>query len=318
MLALGFVGLWSSGYVVGSLAVQTASPLALLALRFAMALVLAIPISLHARGWREGPIRRLVLIGILLQGVQFAGIYGGLGLGVPAPLSALIMLGLTPAMTTIIARATGMERPPRRTWAMLALGIAGVALSVAPELQGAKLGGGIGLTVIGMLGLAIGTILQKRWVTDVDSRIVVTVQLATVAVVMAPTATLSGEWHLHPSIEMLWTMAWLAWPLSVGSMTLLALLLRRYAASTTSILLLLVPAATAVESAIFLGQRLAPLSLLGMAIAIVAVAGAVRGANPDQRDGEPVARRFRDRARSVVRALRPALSRRRECEAGQM
>ena len=92
---------------------------------------------------------------------------------------------------------------------------------------------------------------------------------------------------MHPSLKLLWTLAWLAWPLSVGSMALLVLLLRRYSASTTSILLLLVPAATAFESAIVLGEHLSPISLLGMAITLVAVADVVREKSP-QPTGSPV------------------------------
>src|SRR5437763_15808570 len=97
MLAIGFIGLWSSGYVVGSLAVQNLSPLALLGVRFPLALLLAVPIALRTPGWGRAPIRRLVVIGLLMQGVQFAGIYGGLGLGGPPPLSSLAGPGPAPA-----------------------------------------------------------------------------------------------------------------------------------------------------------------------------------------------------------------------------
>src|SRR3954462_15461058 len=121
MLPMAFVLLWSSGYVVGEIAVRAASPLGLLSLRFALALAVAIPLSARLIAWRRAPIARLAVIGLLFQGVQFAGIYGGLALGVPAPLSALIMLGLSPVATTILARASGMERPSRRTWILLAL-----------------------------------------------------------------------------------------------------------------------------------------------------------------------------------------------------
>jgi drug/metabolite transporter (DMT)-like permease len=306
VLALGFIALWSSGYVVGALAVQAVSPLALLGVRFPLALLLAVPIAMRTPGWDRAPIRRLVVIGLLMQGVQFAGIYGGLGLGVPAALSSLVVLGLAPAATTLIARATGMERPSRRKWLMLVVGIAGVAISLAPELGGAHIGIGIALTVIGMLGLAGGTVLQKRWVSDVDSRIIVTVQLVTVAVLMAPAATVASQWHVHLSLKLAWTLAWLAWPLSVGSMALLALLLRRYSASTTSILLLLVPAATALESAIVLRQQLSPISLLGMAVTLVAVADVVR--HPA---GRPVTSRRCGSTRPVRRPARIGMPSRR-------
>jgi drug/metabolite transporter (DMT)-like permease len=169
-----------------------------------------------------------------------------------------------------------MERPSRRTWILLALGVAGVGVSVTPDLGGAHLGAGLILTAIGMLGLATGTVLQKRWTEELDSRIVVTTQLALAALLLIPITTLAGQWHLRASVDLAWSVGWLAWPLSIGSMILLVHLLRRYTASTTSMLLLLVPAATAVLSLVVLEQRLPPLSLVGMALTIGAVLPVVR------------------------------------------
>src|SRR5690349_2208616 len=112
-----FVVLWSSGYVVGALAIGEADPLPLLALRFTLA-----------------------ALGALLQVVQFGGVYGGFALGVPAALSALAMLGLSPLVTTGLAVGSGQERSDARLWAGLAIGVVGVAISLAPELGSARVG----------------------------------------------------------------------------------------------------------------------------------------------------------------------------------
>jgi len=275
-----FVLLWSSGYVVGALGVESASPLGLLTVRFALALVLAVPLALRAPGWRRAPFGRLALIGLLLQGVQFAGVYGGLSLGVPAALSSLVILGLAPVATTLIATAGGMERPGARVWIMLAVGVAGVGISVAPELGDAHLGAGVALTALGMLGLAGGTVLQKRWAGAADPRVSVAVQLVAASVVLAPVAALTGQLHVTDWWQLAWTTAWLAWPLSIGATILFVRLLRHFDASTTSSLLLVVPAVTAVLSALVLGERLHLLSLLGMAVTIAAVLTVVRVQTP--------------------------------------
>ncbi len=88
-----FVVLWSSGYVVGALGIEVADPLPLLAARFTLAAVVAVPLVLREGRWRGAPLGRLAVVGLLLQIVQFGGIYGGFALGVPAALSALVMLG---------------------------------------------------------------------------------------------------------------------------------------------------------------------------------------------------------------------------------
>src|SRR5256885_5687412 len=129
------VVLWSSGYVVGVLAIGEADPLPLLALRFTFASLVAVPLALRSRRWRGAPLGRLAAVGVLLQVVQFAGVYGGFALGVPAALSALAMLGLSPLVTTGLAVGSGQERGDARLWAGLAVGGRGAAIKPGPPLR---------------------------------------------------------------------------------------------------------------------------------------------------------------------------------------
>src|SRR3954451_8696154 len=139
-----FVVLWSSGYVVGALAIEVADPLPLLTVRFALAALVLVPLAARGGRWRGAPLGRLAVLGLLLQIVQFGGVYGGFALGVPAALSALAMLGLSPLVTTGLAVATGPEHADRRLWAGLGVGVVGVAISLAPERGSARAGVGIG------------------------------------------------------------------------------------------------------------------------------------------------------------------------------
>src|SRR5262249_2606374 len=143
-----FILLWSSGYVVGALAIQVADPLPLLASRFALAAVVAIPLALRGARWRGAPFGRLAVVGLLLQVVQFGGFCGGFAPGVPAALSALVMLGLSPLVTTALAVGSGQERADARLWAGLAIGVVGVAISLAPELGTARVGIGTLVTLV--------------------------------------------------------------------------------------------------------------------------------------------------------------------------
>jgi drug/metabolite transporter (DMT)-like permease len=270
-----FVALWSSGYVVGALAIHDADPLALLAARFALASLVAVPLALRHGRWRGAPLGRLAVVGLLLQIVQFAGIYGGFALGVPAALSALVMLGLAPLVTTGLAVASGQEHADARLWAGLAVGVAGVAISLAPELGTARVGAGAGLTVVGMLGLAGGTVLQKRWVGAAEPRVAVAVQSVTAAAITVPAvAVLGGRFDV--SAQLVLCLAWLGCGMGIATLLVLVNVLRHHAASTVAALLLVVPAVTAIASALTLGETLHPASVAGMLVAIVGVGAVLR------------------------------------------
>src|SRR5919198_158000 len=98
--------------------------------------------------WRGAPLGRLAVVGLLLQIVQFGGIYGGFALGVPVGLSALVMLGLAPLVTTALSIAGGHERGDARLWTGLAIGAAGVAISLGPELGNPRVGAGGAASVV--------------------------------------------------------------------------------------------------------------------------------------------------------------------------
>jgi drug/metabolite transporter (DMT)-like permease len=278
-----FVLLWSSGYVVGALAIEVADPLPLLAARFTLAAVIAVPLALRDGRWRGAPLGRLSVVGLLLQIVQFAGIYGGFALGVPAALSALVMLGLSPLVTTGLAVASGQERADARLWAGLAVGVVGVAISLAPELGTARVGAGAGLTLVGMLGLAGGTVLQKRWVGAAEPRVSVAVQSVTAAAVTVPAAAALGG-HFDVSAQLLLSLAWLVCGMGIATLLVFVDVLRHHEASTVASLMLVVPAITAIASALTLGETLHPASVAGMLVAIVGIGAVLR------REAHPVAR----------------------------
>jgi drug/metabolite transporter (DMT)-like permease len=270
-----FVLLWSSGYVVGSLAIDVADPLPLLAARFALAALVAVPLALRHGRWRGAPLGRLAVVGLLLQVVQFGGIYGGFALDVPAALGALVMLGLAPVVTTVVAIASGQERGDVRLWLGLAIGVGGVAISLAPELGSARVGIGVAVTVLGMFGLAFGTVLQKRWVGAADPRVSVAVQSVAAGAVLAPVVAVGGG-RLDVSAQLVLSVAWLAWGMGIVTLLALVQILRTHAASAVTALLLVVPAITAVASWPALGEPLHPASLLGMLVAVAGVATVLR------------------------------------------
>jgi drug/metabolite transporter (DMT)-like permease len=305
-----FVALWTSGYVVGVAAIEVADPLPLLAVRFVVAAAILVPLALRRGRWRGAPLGRLALLGVPLHVVQFGGIYGGFALGVPAALSALVMLGVTPLVTTGLAVVSGQERADARLWIGLSVGLVGVAISLAPELGSAAAGAGVALTLLAMLGLAGGTVLQKRWGAGTDPLVSAAAQTVMAAVLVAPVAAVAGG-RLEVSAQLVLCLVWIVLGLAVGTLLLYVHLLRVHAASTVTALLLLVPPVTAFASALTLGEALHPASLAGMLVALAGVGAVLRRARGTLRTWSerpvPTPRRRRsDDEDAHHRALDPA------------
>jgi drug/metabolite transporter (DMT)-like permease len=188
--------------------------------------------------------------------------------------SALVMLGLSPLVTTALAVRAGLERGSRRRWIGLTIGAVGVFAGLLPELSSAHVGAGLGLTFLGLFGLAGGTVLQKRVADGVDPFASVAVQSLTAAVVLAPArAIFGGRVDVGPHLVL--SVAWIAAGMGVLTVVVLLRLLRDTSASHVGALLLLVPAVTALASAPVLGQPVRSLTLLGMGIAAIGVTTAL-------------------------------------------
>ncbi len=270
-----FVLLWSSGYVVGALASQVSGPVPLLATRFLLASLVTVPLALRGGRVRGAPLWRLAVVGLLFQVIQFGGIYGGFALGVPAGLSALVMLGLSPLVTTGLAIAAGQESRDWRVWSGLLIGIAGVAIGLTPELGQARIGAGLVVTAVGMLGLAGGSVLQKRWGAGVDPMVSAATQSLTGAAVMLPVLALAGGRYVVGT-QLVLSLTWLGVGMGMGTLLVLVGLLARYDASRVSALLLLVPAVTAIASVPVLGEPMHVATLAGMAVSGAGVWVAIR------------------------------------------
>ena len=136
---------------------------------------------------------------------------------------------------------------------------------------------GVGLTFVGMLGLAGGTVLQKRWATGVDPLVSAAAQSVTGAVVMVPALGVTGG-HYDVGVRLALSVGWLGWGMGIGTLLVLLTLLRRLHASRVGALLLLVPAVTALASAPALGEPLHAAALVGMAVSAAGVGIALRAA----------------------------------------
>jgi len=272
-LATAFVLVWASGYLVGDLGTSACPPLTLIFWRFLLATVVIGTVALATGApWpdRPGDWLRPAAAGVLLQTVQFAGVYVGLSLGVSAGLASLIV-SASPLVIALGAVALDGERLRSVGWLGLALGLAGVGVAVSAELSGGARPAGIGMVVLGLAGFVGGTLLQKRAPATADLRTATTIQMSAATLTSVPLAAASSGFALPLTAIAVGSVVWLAVVNSVGGLLLLFVLLRRRSGAGATSYLFLVPPVTALLGVPLLGQPMHVAALAGVALAALGV-----------------------------------------------
>ena len=266
------VVLWSSGYIVGALATEHVAALSATFWRFAAAAPLMglIAVATGARWPRRSELAPVVAVGVLLQAVQFSGVYLSLQDGTPAGLVALLA-GSSPLFVAIAGALVLDEHLDRRQWLGSAIGVAGVVLAVAEEIHGSVTVAGFLLAVFGLSGLVSGTLVQRRYGGAVDPRAANTIQLAVAGVVMVPVAVLAQGLAVPHGVDAIAPLAWLTVGLSIGAVLLFFSLLRREKGGEATSFLYLVPSVTAIAAVPALGQSLSAGAVAGLVFALVGV-----------------------------------------------
>ena len=196
----------------------------------------------------------------------------------PAGLSALV-IGLQPLVTALVAGRWLAEPILPRHWVGLALGLAGIAMVLAPKLDvGAR--GVTPLTLfaclVAVVAISAGTVWQKRFVAGGDLVTGTAWQYVGGAIPVGVAAAMFETGRYELTGELVFAMAWLIVVLSLGAVFLLMYLIREGAVARVASLFYLVPAVTALIAWQLFGETLSPFQIAGMAVATIGVALSVR------------------------------------------
>ncbi len=270
--SIAFVLVWSSGYVFGALATQVIAPLTVTMWRFLLAAaVLGVIAALRREKW---PSRRefiqLASIGVPMFAIQFGALYTALADGMPASTTSLIACS-SPLLVAVISSAARWEQLNVLRWVGIALGIVGVATTLADRVGRPPNVGVLLWALLGLAALASGTALQSRVKTTAGPAAVAAVEVAAAFVVLAVWAPLRGSLAIPLTLHALGTFAWLSLVTGVGAPLLLFSLVRTIGATRASSLLFAVPAITAIASWPILGVRPGVLTVVGLVIVAVAL-----------------------------------------------
>ncbi len=269
-----FVLIWSTGFIVARLGLPHAPPLAFLSLRFVGAILcLYLLVRLFKAQWpARGQIMPIALAGVLLQGGYLGGVWVAISMGLPAGLSALVV-GLQPLLTGVFGGLTGEKVNPRQ-WVGLLLGFVGVLITVSSRwsVDGLAWPSMVAI-VVALLAITTGTLYQKYRCGRFDTRTGAMIQYAASAAVTIPLALIFEQpIHIDPVADFLVAYFWSVIALSIGAIALLFWLIEQGEATRVTSLFYLSPPTTAVMAWLIFRERLDPTAIMGMGLAVVAVA----------------------------------------------
>jgi drug/metabolite transporter (DMT)-like permease len=269
------VFLWSTGYVGARFGLPFADPLTFTSIRFAIvALLLGLiacarktRLPTSPRAWGH-----LAVSGILIHACFIGGVFSAINIGVDISIAALIA-GSQPLLTAIFVVLFFGETLNRLQWLGFVVGFAGLAMVVVKSVEiDALTATGIAACLLGLFGITIGAIYQKRYVVGTDLLTGSAIQFAFALVpcvlwaLMFETGTI--DWTLTVGLA----LAWLCLVLSIGAISILLFLIREGAASRVSSLFYLVPPVTALQGYWFFGESLAMIQVVGISVAALGVA----------------------------------------------
>ncbi|SAK89815.1 multidrug DMT transporter permease [Caballeronia catudaia] len=282
-----FVFLWSTGFIVARAITPYVDPNLYLLARFSGTTLLFLAIAAITRApWPKGrDIGRHLAAGALLQGVYLGAGYWAVAQGLGAGIMALLG-ALQPLLTAAVAARLFGERLSPRAWGGLVLGLAGVALVLAPKIAAsgahaaniAQASAGhapqwlvVTIAVLAVFAITAGTLYQKTSLARADIRSASAWQNAGAAIVALVLVLALGEHRFIPSATTWLSLAWGIAMLSGVATTLLVWMVRRGDASRATALLFLAPPLAALESYLAFGETLDGVQLAGFAVALAGV-----------------------------------------------
>jgi len=279
-----FLFVWSAGYGVAKLALESTTPLNLLALRFVGATLALLPFVLIFKPvWPEKrAIRDLLVVAIFLQLGHFLCIYFGLALGASAGVLALFAAS-QPVLIAIVASLVNQRIPPSRVWAGLLVGLLGASWVIVVQgnfSDGALLGAVLGFVAV--VSLSLGQVYDKSQRPECHPLLVYVIQYAFASIVSVPIALFFEGYQTEWTTSMFGALAYLVLGNSLLGIFLMMTMVRFGAISQVTSIMFLVPGIAALIAWLVVGEVMPIEAWPGIALAAAGVL-LVLYARPDSR-----------------------------------
>ncbi len=272
ILKIAFIFLWASAFVAAKLGLSDAGPFSMLAIRFVIvSFIFAIIVFLFRAKWpKKSEVLYIGLVGILLHGFYLGGVFFSITKGTSAGISSLIV-SLHPVLTCILAILIIKEDIKVDKWIGIFLGFIGVLIVVWPRLGGELPLIGFISCVIALVAISFGTIIQKKYLENMDILGGNTIQAVFAAIFFSILLVFFEEFKFNLSKELIISMTWLILLVSLGAISILMLLIRRGEMSSTASLFFLAPPVSAILGYLVFKEELNASGIIGFIVACTGV-----------------------------------------------
>ena len=272
LLKIAFIFLWASAFVAAKLGLSDAGPFSMLAIRFVIVsfIFASIVILFRAKWPKRNQILHIGLVGILLHGFYLGGVFFSITKGTAAGTSSLIV-SLHPVLTCILATLIIKEEIKVDKWIGIVLGFIGVLIVVWPRLGGELPLIGFVSCIIALIAISFGTIIQKKYLENMDILGGNTVQAVFAAIFFSILLIFFEPFKFNPSKELIISMTWLILLVSLGAISILMLLIRRGEMSSTASLFFLAPPVSAILGYLVFKEELNASGIVGFIVACTGV-----------------------------------------------
>lgn len=282
--------MWSSAFIAGIVGVGAAPPMLVLFVRFAVAGALLIALALLAgAAWPRGKrLGHTVIAGLLMQMVQFGAFYTAMGEHVSAAVISLVQ-GLSPVVIAVFAGLLG-ETVTRLQW--LGFGIGGLGVGLAVTDQSSFSLTGLLLCLVGLAGLSLGTVYQKRFTPGIDPKTGTAIHVAVSAPFAGVLALATDAFHISDPGRFAGSMVWMVLINSMGAFLLLNTMLLRWDTTRVGRLFFATPVVTAIMAWLVIDQPVGSVTVVGLALGVLGLILASRkpsGTPTVRPDATPVA-----------------------------
>jgi drug/metabolite transporter (DMT)-like permease len=283
-LGVAFVAMWSSAFTSARILVADAPPFLALTVRFVISGAIALAI-----GWAAGqrlPRTRPQWAAVAVFGLCQNALYLGLNFEAMRTVEAsvaVVVASLLPLIVAALGRLFLGERLAPVALAGLAAGVSGVLVIMTARIgHGADLYG-IALCLLGVLALAVATLLVRGASGEGDLWMIVGLQMLVGSVVLFPAAVLLEEWRVDWTLPLGLAFAYTVLVPGLAATMIWFVLVRRIGATRAATFHFLNPFIGVATAALILGERVSARDLLGVAIIMAGILAVQLARSPGPR-----------------------------------